>query len=119
MSSATEDATKIRNLILELFTHAGDGSFKPSEAHEFEDEDLELYRQKHSLFAYSMLNKFPSYMRGSDSGQPWFLYWLTNTLELCNYSAIKLNPQQKTACCSYLRQLHNDENGGFSGAPGL
>ena len=56
---------------------------------------------------------------GQDGGQPWFLYWLTNTIELCNYKAIALNEQQKTAACSYLRQCHNDQTGGFAGAPGL
>jgi len=51
MSSATENATQIRNLILELFTHAGQGDFKPEDAHTFDDaEDCELTRAKHSLF---------------------------------------------------------------------
>ena len=59
MSSATENAAQIRQLILELFSHAGDGDYRPENAHEFEDDDLELSRQKHSLYAYSMLSNFP------------------------------------------------------------
>ena len=90
MSSATEDAVQIRAMILELFSHAGEGNYKPEEAHEFEDEDLELYRGKHSLYSYSMLTKFPKWMLGQDSGQPWFLYWLTNTIEICNFEQIRL-----------------------------
>ena len=119
MSSATEDAAQIRNIILQLFTHAGDGTYKPENAHIFEDEDLEIFRGKHSLYSYSMLSNFPSFMVGQDSGQPWFLYWLTNTIELCNIKEIALTPEQKSAAVSYLRQLHNDKTGGFSGAPGL
>ena len=119
MSSATEDAVQIRRLITELFSHAGDGEYRPESAHEFEDDDLELNRAKHSLYAYSMISNFPSWMVGQDSGQPWFLYWLTNTIELCNFNAIALTPQLKTAACSFLRQCHNNETGGFSGCPGL
>ena len=52
MSSATEDATEIRRIIKELFTHTGEGDFVPSDAHEIVDEDLELYRKEHSLYAY-------------------------------------------------------------------
>lgn len=62
MSSATEDAAQIRSIILELFTHAGDGSFKPEDAHLFEDESIELWKEKHSFFAYAMLNKLPGGM---------------------------------------------------------
>ena len=58
----------MRNLILELFTHAGDGTFKPENAHEFEDNELELFSMKHSLYSYQMLSKFPAFMVGQDSG---------------------------------------------------
>ena len=64
MSSATEDATQIRNLILELFTHAGEGNFKPEDAQDFEDEDLELMKGKHAVYAYHMMFNFPPWMVG-------------------------------------------------------
>ena len=67
MSSATEDAAQIRNLILQLFANATiEGDFKPETAHTFETEDgaIELLRGNHSLYSYSMLSKFPSYMVG-------------------------------------------------------
>ena len=50
-----------------------------------------------------MLSKFPPWMVGQDSGQPWFLYWLTNTLELCNQRHIRLTNSQKKASVSYLK----------------
>ena len=69
MSSATEDATQIRNIILTLFTHAGEGDFKPENAHEFDGaDDIELMRTKHSLFSAAMLNRLPGGMVGQDGG---------------------------------------------------
>jgi prenyltransferase beta subunit len=47
------------------------------------------------------------------------LFWLTNGIEVCNTNEIKLTPDIKHRCVSYLRQCHNDKEGGFSGAPGL
>ena len=80
-------------MILELFSHAGDGDFKPENAHDFEDEDIELQRGKHALFSYSMLNRLPGGMVGQDGGQPWFLYWITNAVELANFNQIKLSSE--------------------------
>ena len=93
MSSATEDAVQIRAMILELFSHAGEGDFKPENAHLFEDDDLEIHKGAHALFAFSMFKKLPGGMVGQDSGQPWFLYWLTNALEVANYEQIALSAQ--------------------------
>ena len=57
-------------------------------------------------------------MISQDFGQPWFLYWLTNALEICNQHMFKLTAAHKSACCSYLRQCWNNDEGGFAGAPG-
>ena len=66
-----------------------------------------------------MLEKLPGGMVGQDSGQPWFLYWLTNSLEAINFKDCCLTEEEKSRCCTYLRRCHNDQEGGFSGAPGL
>ena len=66
----------------------GEGNLKPEDAHSLEDEDCELYRGRHALFSYSMLTRLPSGMVSQDGGQPWFLYWLTNAIELANYKQI-------------------------------
>ena len=50
MSSATEDAGQIRSIILEMFSLVGEGDFKPENAHDLEDDDLELYRESHVQF---------------------------------------------------------------------
>ena len=58
-------------------------------------------------------------MKGNDAGQPWFLFWLTNALEITNQNLMNLDDDMKRRCCSYLRQCHNDKDGGFAGAPGM
>ena len=58
-------------------------------------------------------------MMGQDSGQPWFLYWILNSLEITNQNALKLTESHKAKCVSYLRQCWNPTEGGFAGAPGL
>ena len=68
MSSATEDANHIRNLIKELFGYAGEGDFKPEDAHNFEDDDCELFRDRHALYAYQMLSRLPGGLVSQDSG---------------------------------------------------
>lgn len=92
--------------------------FNPSNAQEYFD-DCELNRYAHAMFEYSQFNQLSKGMVGQDSGQPWFLFWLTNGIEICNTSEIKLTSDIKTRCVSYLRQCHNNKEGGFSGAPGL
>ena len=56
-------------------------------------------------------------MQGLDAGQPWFIYWLTESLEVLNQQGFDLTPEQKSRCVSYLRSCHNKEQGGFGGAP--
>lgn len=58
-------------------------------------------------------------MLGQDSGQPWFLYWLLNAIEVCNTQHIQISDDIKKRCCAYLRACHNPKEGGFSGAPHL
>lgn len=74
MSSVTEDATQVRNLILELFTHAGQGDFKTENAHEFYVKDVELQRGKHALYAVGMLTRLPGGMVEQEYGKPWFFH---------------------------------------------
>ena len=119
MSSATEDAGEVRRLITQLFSMAGQDGFNPEDAENFEDDEILIERGSHILKVAAQFKQFPGFMVGQDSGQPWFLYWLTNALELLNTMHFKLDKKQKSACCSYLRQCWNEDEGGFAGAPGL
>ena len=71
------------------------------------------------MFIFAMFDKFPKYMLSQDGGQPWFLFWLTNALEVCNQSHFKLSNDMRSRCCAYLRRCWNDKEGGFAGAQGL
>ena len=57
-------------------------------------------------------------MVGQDGGQPWFLFWNSQSLELLAQPNLRLDGEMKERCVDYLRQCHNsDEEGGFRGAP--
>ena len=62
--------------------------YAPATAHLFGEGDesvnIDLLREQHAFFIYGMFDKFPRYMLSQDGGQPWFLFWLTSALEVCN-----------------------------------
>jgi protein farnesyltransferase subunit beta len=111
----SEDLLHVRKLITDLY---GLADIEPVSAHEWTD-DHELYREKNAFFQYAQLNQLSRGMVGQDSGQPWFLYWILNGIEVCNQSDVQINEDIKSRCCKYLRRCHNDKDGGFSGSPGL
>jgi hypothetical protein len=87
--SYTEDAPAIHELIMKLYQLAGVDSegepYTPETAHDFDQEMMtELMKDEHAFFMYAMFTRLPSGMRSQDGGQPWFLFWLTNALEVCN-----------------------------------
>jgi protein farnesyltransferase subunit beta len=56
-------------------------------------------------------------MVGQDGGQPWFLFWNSQSLELMAQPNQRLDAEMKERCVQYLGQCHNSEEGGFRGAP--
>ena len=114
---------EIRKTITDIYALIGEEGIKAEDAHTYtlndEEDECELLREHHALYEYSMFAKLPRGMIGNDSGQPWMLYWLSNALEVTNQHQMKLKPDQKARCCSYLRQCHNSIEGGFSGQPGI
>ena len=63
------------------------------------------------------MSKLSSGFVGQDSGQPWFLFWNTQSLQLLAQGNIKIDEQWTNRGISYLRQCHNSDEGGFRGAP--
>jgi len=59
----------------------------------------------------------PRSMTGLDSGQPWFIYWLSEALEVFNVEGCKLDDDMRSRCVQYLARCQNKEEGGFAGAP--
>jgi hypothetical protein len=47
--------------------------------------------------------KQPKGMVGQDSGQPWFLFWNSQSFELLNQKNTKLDPDMRERCAEYLR----------------
>jgi hypothetical protein len=88
-----EDPKELSELIARLYSFVTDQDpdatpYTPATAHTFGDDaesvDIELLREQHAFFIFGMFDKFPKYMISQDGGQPWFLFWLTNALEVCN-----------------------------------
>lgn len=54
--------------------------FKPADAKDYEHIEVELSRELHAAFVMKGFDKMPKGMTGLDSGQPWFIFWLTEAL---------------------------------------
>mmetsp|Transcript_42517 Transcript_42517/g.30683 ORF Transcript_42517/g.30683 Transcript_42517/m.30683 type:complete len:169 (+) Transcript_42517:34-540(+) len=115
-----EDAEKIRKLITDVYEM---WEYKPQEADSYlEDaEGMEFDLPLHKRFMFSNFKRLPGGMVGADSGQPWFLFWLTQGLEVANVDSplFQITPDMKSRMCAFLRKCWNDKEGGFSGAPFL
>lgn len=111
----SESLTEVRGLIKDMYELAG---VVAETAQDFM-EDCDLVRPYHAMFEYKGLQQLSKGMIGQDSGQPWFLFWILNGIEVCNQGEVQVTPDIKARCVKYLRQCHNEKEGGFSGAPGL
>jgi len=111
-----EDPIKLKQIIKRIF---GLFEFQPDLSFECEDPEAIVEKLDHLKYLTAGFDKLPPWMRGVDSGQPWFIYWLTNALEILNVKGYELTPEQKKSCCAFLRQCWNEKEGGFAGAPFL
>ena len=82
-----------------------------------EDEAI-LLKQEHAKFVIKNMIKQPRGMVGQDGGQPWFIFWNTQSLELLGLPNVRMDADMKTRSVDYLRQCHNP-SGGFRGSPYL
>ena len=92
--------------------------FDPPNAKDYDQEGVDLYRDLHAAFVKKGFEKLPKGMQGLDAGQPWFIYWLTEALEVMAVEGYELTQDQKSRCVTYLKKCWNKEEGGFAGAPG-
>eukprot|EP00352_Strombidinopsis_acuminata_P009514 CAMPEP_0176362984 /NCGR_PEP_ID=MMETSP0126-20121128/18799_1 /TAXON_ID=141414 ORGANISM="Strombidinopsis acuminatum, Strain SPMC142" /NCGR_SAMPLE_ID=MMETSP0126 /ASSEMBLY_ACC=CAM_ASM_000229 /LENGTH=75 /DNA_ID=CAMNT_0017719097 /DNA_START=9 /DNA_END=236 /DNA_ORIENTATION=- len=74
----SEDAQVIRKLITDVYEM---WNYKPETADTYQDEEdgegMEFDLPLHQRFIFSGFKRLPGGMVGADSGQPWFLYWLS------------------------------------------
>ena len=69
-----EDPHALLNFIKKTYAFH---EFTPANAKDYESEDVELFRDLHAEFVLKGFEKMPKGMTGLDSGQPWFIYWLS------------------------------------------
>ena len=77
--------------------------FDPPNAKSYKVEEAELYKDLHAKYVFNGFTRLSRGMQGLDSGQPWFLYWLTQALECLNVEGYELDDDMKKRCVSYLR----------------
>ncbi len=58
--------------------------YEAASAKEYEKDTAEIFAEMHAKFVRKGFDRMPRGMTGLDSGQPWFLYWLTHALEVMN-----------------------------------
>ena len=75
---------------------------------------VELAREKHLRFALGGLVKLPRKTSTLSSGQPWLLFWITNTLELLKEP---LHYETKLRIVDYLKHCVCPTTGAFCGGP--
>eukprot|EP00831_Metopus_contortus_P081118 TRINITY_DN8457_c0_g1_i3.p1 TRINITY_DN8457_c0_g1~~TRINITY_DN8457_c0_g1_i3.p1 ORF type:complete len:427 (+),score=33.48 TRINITY_DN8457_c0_g1_i3:31-1281(+) len=81
---------------------------------------FEVNKELHVKYIMKTLAAMPQWYSRMDSGQPWFLFWVTNTLDLLSTSEkrYEISLSVKEKFISYLRACVHPE-GGFSGSPGM
>ena len=89
--------------------------FTPTEADSYE-EVVELEKMTHYLYLGKNMKSLPFWYKSTDSGQPWFFFWITNVFDLLSPTKFKLPPKEATKIINYLRACQHPD-GGFSGAP--
>lgn len=75
---------------------------------------VELAREKHVSFALNGLAHLPRKTATLSSGQPWLLFWITNTLELLGE---QIQYESKLKVVEYLKACICPETGAFCGGP--
>lgn len=83
-----------------------------------EDEAI-LLKTHHAKFVINSMMKLPRGMASQDGGQPWFLFWNTQSLQLLNLPNFQLDSDMAQRCVDYLKQCLQPKDGGFAGSPYL
>jgi prenyltransferase beta subunit len=92
---ADEDFGKLINFIKGTYQIC---KFEAASAKDYESDEAEVYRELHAKFVAKGFSKIPRGMTALDSGQPWFIYWLTQALEVMNVEGFELSADVKSLC---------------------
>ena len=105
------DQMNVEKQVLKFFEEA---EFSTKESEEFKGE-AKYFRLAHYNYAKKLITSLPAGYSSLDSGFPWFIYWITNIINICkdNYD---LSYDQKMQFVQMLKELQHEE-GGFRGSP--
>ena len=72
--------------------------YDPPSAKDYDQDVAEIFSELHAKFIMTGFTKLSKGMTGLDSGQPWFLYWLTEALQVMNVEGYDLSSDMKSRC---------------------
>jgi len=105
------DQTQTEKMIEQIFNKF---NFHVKNADKYEG-NIKFFSDKHHKFTNHMLSRIPLGYHQLNSGLPWFAYWTLNVFDMLNKQKIDLSYEIKMEFVKYLKDLHNDDKGGFSG----
>ena len=97
--------------------NSNDGSSEDPETNQ--DDEAVLNKQQHAKYLINALRKLSRGMTSQDSGQPWFLFWNSQALQLLQQPNLKIDNEMADRCVEYLRQCVQPRDGGIAGSPYL
>ena len=80
-----------------------------------EPEYCRIDKGTHGQFAMNNMLDLHTGYQSVDSGSPWLPFWLTNILELTMNPLDELPGVVRKKLIKFMKNLHNDETGGFRG----
>lgn len=116
-ANLSESLEALRAMIKEFYDLA---EYSPLKAREYNEEELCLLdKGSHAQYALDNMLGMGHGYQSVDSGQPWLPYWLTNVLEITGNPLDELPATLRNKLTKFVKNLHNDETGGFRGANSL
>ncbi|CAI2371079.1 unnamed protein product [Moneuplotes crassus] len=113
MASLSESLKDLQELIAEFYELA---DYTPLGAKEYNEKDMcNIDKGTHAQFALNNILSLNYGYQSVDSGSPWLPYWLTNILEITMNPIEELPSVLRKKLTKFLKNLHNDESGGFRG----
>lgn len=111
--SGSESLKELQGMIKEFYKLA---DYTPLKAEEYKEKDLcNIDRGTHAHYAFQNILGLSYGYQSVDSGSTWIPYWLTNILYLTMSEMNELPSEIKIKLSKFLKNLHNEETGGFRG----
>ncbi|MCQ2817197.1 MAG: protein farnesyltransferase subunit beta [archaeon] len=112
LSRTDKDQKETETAVLKFLKKA---NFNINDSENFNGEEAEYLRELHFNYIRRHLHSLPHYYKSSDTGMPWFAYWILNVLEMTK-GEYEIDYNTKLQIVNFLKQLQDPE-GGFRGMP--